>query len=205
MRPRSRKFAEGGTPNPAEYAEMWPTPDVRGFTNEGALKILVKVVEDREEFSGMAYGAARKKKEALWPTPTAYDWNTAVKSRVEPGSKTYKSNLKEAVQIWPTPNSRDWKDSGETQGNRHSPNLGTMVKRYPTPRVHGLSNGSGNVGAVNNLYEQGKITEEERRSMRSGNGGQLNPMFVAWLMGYPLAWADTRADLQISLIKGETS
>lgn len=29
--------------------------------------------------------------------------------------------------FWPTPNSRDWKDSGPTQGNRKSPNLGTVV------------------------------------------------------------------------------
>lgn len=31
--------------------------------------------------------------------------------------------------------------------------------------------------------------------------GQLNPQFVAWLMGYPLAWTDTRADLQVSLTR----
>jgi hypothetical protein len=32
-----------------------------------------------------------------WPTPTASDWNTPVKSRIKQGSKTYKRNLKEAV------------------------------------------------------------------------------------------------------------
>jgi len=32
--------------------------------------------------------------------------------------------------------------------------------------------------------------------------GQLNPQFVAWLMGYPLAWADTRAEFALSLLKG---
>jgi hypothetical protein len=35
------------------------------------------------------------------------------------------------VGSWPTPNQRDWKDSGPTQGNRKSPNLGTMVHRPP--------------------------------------------------------------------------
>jgi hypothetical protein len=28
---------------------------------------------------------------------------------------------------WPTPNARDWKDTGGSQGNRKSPNLGTKV------------------------------------------------------------------------------
>ena len=33
-------------------------------------------------------------------------------------------------------------------------------------------------------------------------GGGLNPQFVAWLMGYPLAWTDTRAELlRVSLIE----
>lgn len=31
---------------------------------------------------------------------------------------------------WPTPNARDWKDTGATQGNRHSPNLGTAVHTH---------------------------------------------------------------------------
>jgi hypothetical protein len=77
--------------------------------------------------------------------------------------------------------------------------------RYPTPGTSGLSNGSGNCEAINKLYEQGKITEEERRSMRFGNGGQLNPQFVAWLMGYPLAWTDMRAEFAITLTEGSPS
>lgn len=31
---------------------------------------------------------------------------------------------------WHTPNARDWKDTGATQGNRHSPNLGTAVHTH---------------------------------------------------------------------------
>ena len=38
-------------------------------------------------------------------------------------------SLQSAAKWWPTPNKRDWKDSGATQGNRHSPNLGTAVHR----------------------------------------------------------------------------
>ena len=31
---------------------------------------------------------------------------------------------------WPTPNARDWKDTGASQGRRHSPNLGTAVHTH---------------------------------------------------------------------------
>jgi hypothetical protein len=31
-------------------------------------------------------------------------------------------------------------------------------------------------------------TIEEARQMGAGNGGQLNPTWVEWLMGWPLGW-----------------
>lgn len=37
-------------------------------------------------------------------------------------------------ESWPTPNQRDWKDTGPSQGNRKSPNLGTAVHLWPTPK-----------------------------------------------------------------------
>jgi len=43
------------------------------------------------------------------------------------------------------------------------------------------------------LYSEGTITAEERRAMRAGNGGKLNPRWVEWLMGFPLGWTDLEA------------
>jgi len=63
---------------------------------------------------------------------------------------------------------------------------------FPTPGTTGMSNGSGNCEKSNKLHEMGLITDEERRSMRSGNGGQLNPTWVEWLMGWPLGWTDLK-------------
>ncbi len=63
---------------------------------------------------------------------------------------------------------------------------------YPTPGTTGLSNGSGNCEKANRLFEDGAITEEERKAFRAGNGGKLNPDWVAWLMGWPIGWDDIR-------------
>lgn len=38
------------------------------------------------------------------------------------------------------------------------------------------------------LETQGIISSEERRQMTAGSGGQLNPTWVEWLMGWPLEW-----------------
>jgi hypothetical protein len=48
---------------------LWPTPDTRGFTNKGSLKMLSEKAGSFEEFAGMAYRQGAKRKEKLWPTP----------------------------------------------------------------------------------------------------------------------------------------
>ena len=41
---------------------------------------------------------------------------------------------------------------------------------------------------MKDLEAKGIITPDERRQMTAGNGGQLNPTWVEWLMGWPLEW-----------------
>ena len=51
-------------------SERWPTPQTRGFTNDGDLMALGKMCNSWEEMSAMAYRASEKKKAMYWPTPT---------------------------------------------------------------------------------------------------------------------------------------
>jgi hypothetical protein len=116
----------------------------------------------------------------LWPTPTVCgNYNR------KGASATSGDGLATAVRMWPTPMARDWKDSAKS-GNRKSPNLGAEV-HWPTPRTKGMCGGS---GAWQQLKEA--TTIEEARMMGAGNGGQLNPTWVEWLMGWPLEWTDLR-------------
>lgn len=41
---------------------------------------------------------------------------------------------------------------------------------------------------MKDLEAKGIISSEERRQMTAGSGGQLNPTWVEWLMGWPLEW-----------------
>lgn len=52
---------------------LWPTPDVRGFTNDGALLMLKERCQSREEWAAMAYRSGSAQKQKLWPTPNASD------------------------------------------------------------------------------------------------------------------------------------
>jgi hypothetical protein len=138
--------------------QSYPTPDVRGFTNEGSLSMLSGMV-NREEFDGMGYRACKSKKDRIWATPQARDHRTGGADRWENPERS--RNLNDQV------------------AHQHS---------FPSPGTTGMSNGSGNCEKSNKLHEAGVITHDERKSMRAGNGGQLNPDWVCWLMGWPISW-----------------
>jgi hypothetical protein len=63
------------------------------------------------------------------------------------------------------------------------------VKQYPTPVASGkLNGGTRDFQRLQELADAGQISEDERRSMAAGNGGELNPDWVEWLMGFPQGW-----------------
>lgn len=73
---------------------LWPTPDVRGFTNDGALLMLKEKCRSREEWAAMAYRSGSGQKQKLWPTPNASDCrdrgnmsNPAVQRRMAKGKQ----------------------------------------------------------------------------------------------------------------------
>lgn len=132
----------------------------------------------------------------MWGTPTAND----AEKRGEFDITNPRNGLPAAVKLWPTPCARDWFPAHKAdyvakkkaQGHGMS-NLNDAVHLWPTPRTAGMCGGTGN---WNQLKEKCDSIEEARK-MGAGNGGQLNPTWVEWLMGYPLGWTD----LNVSVIR----
>ena len=98
------------------------------------------------------------------------------------------------VPMWPTPCATDYKGSGKTGDLRDR--LDYAVERgatkskdytWPTPRTKGMCGGTGSWELLKK-----NTTIEEARQMGAGNGGKLNPMWVEWLMGWPLGWTDLK-------------
>ena len=56
---------------------------------------------------------------------------------------------------------------------------------WPTPSTGAaLCGGTGNFQTLQKMADRGLITEEERRQLSQGNGGNTNPELLEWLMGY---------------------
>jgi hypothetical protein len=53
--------------------------------------------------------------------------------------------------------------------------LGVAVKMWPTPRA---------------FMHKDSTTDRGKSNFGEVVGGQLNPMWVEWLMGFPLGWTD---------------
>ena len=118
------------------------------------------------------------------PTPTAQDGisRKSTSSEVLNFDTNKSVSLDRWVGMWPTPNSLDWKDTGD-------PSLANIAAREsarPTPRTRHLCGGTGSHELLKKRKEDGTISESERLAM--SGGGQLNPLWVEWLMGWPIGW-----------------
>lgn len=131
-----------------------------------------------------------------WPTPTVADAYTGdlKSSQQKPGSM-HSVNLVNDVRMWPTPKATDYKGSGPrgSKSAEHDLCKGNLkgAVMYPTPTTGaGMCGGTGNYKQLKALEAAGEITPEECRSTVAGNGGQLNPEWVEWLMGFPIGWTE---------------
>ena len=122
----------------------------------------------------------------LWATPTARD-SKGANSLEHLATGNHVDQLANAVKLIPTPTAR----CGQTPciHGEGGMNMATYVKLIPTVTTgSGMCGGSANYQRLKEMEDAGIISAEERRSMEAGNGGQLNPDWVEWLMGFPIGW-----------------
>ena len=126
------------------------------------------------------------------PTPTSSDYRDqpTSKSWKAKGAINFKLSNPEIRAKWPTPVHSEARQGLQIRrdgkkGTQQS--LTTAVMTWPTPRTAGMCGGSGSWDLLNK-----NTTVEEARLMGAGNGGQLNPPWVEWLMGWPIGWTDLK-------------
>ena len=133
-----------------------------------------------------------------FPTPVAYDapdrrtFNPTmtksgqIRHRNKAGG-TSRASLSQIVKMWPTPQARDGDQRG-AQAKRYfnpkrSNDLPDAVAAFPTPSVNDSKNSTLPASPVTRDNLPGHLLRNGERP-----GGQLNPTWVAWLMGWPLEW-----------------
>jgi len=106
------------------------------------------------------------------------------------GGSNSRKALRKRLDLWPTPVHSEARQGLQIrrEGKKGTQtSLSTAVLTWPTPRTAGMCGGSGSWDLLNK-----NTTVEEARLMGAGNGGQLNPPWVEWLMGWPIGWTDLK-------------
>jgi DNA (cytosine-5)-methyltransferase 1 len=164
----------------------WPTPTVSDIYADN--------LKSSQQTDGSMHSVSLAHAVQMWPTPTA---------SVDTSNLNGKFNsltLWDAVRMWPTPTTQEVEHpeaeltetgrrkskDGETS---HSLGLADAVQMWPTMTANGMGS-SGHRELLEKHVNSGDITQDEKKQMSAGNGGRLNPMWVEWLMGFPLGWTD---------------
>ena len=148
-----------------------------------------------------------ERESGLWRTPDANMERGKrsyknMKSRIDRGMPLNLNDQLNAIEkgllkepkMFPTPTTADtWTDklksSQQKEGSMHSVNLSQAVhmeKMFPTPTSSdhkGWSKGHKRAEDPTNRLDF--AVEPDK-----GVGGTLNPMWVEWLMGFPIGWTD---------------
>ena len=106
----------------------------------------------------------------LWPTPRT--------TGLDGGSNSRKAA--KARGMWPTPTADDANNVTRISGQFQS--LTRKVQMFPTPTCQDASNNGGKSQKLRNT-----------KPLNAEVGGALNPMWVEWLMGWPLGLTDLSA------------
>lgn len=171
---RSPERRKGRTPSPAEFVMMWPTATASDWKCRGPNSHQQGLPE-----------AVR-----MWPTPTARDFKGANSTAhlTREGRRNHTYQLANAVKLWPTPTSRCGTGASQAETRQGGPDLQTAVRMYPTPQARDYF-----PPHSPEYIAKKKAEGHGMANLNDSVGGQLNPTWVEWLMGFPVGWTDLEA------------
>lgn len=164
------------------FSETWPRSGMMRSGIAFQLQPLVRLTDET------AYG--------YWPTPNAMsndktpcltDARLAWESEPRANGAKVQARLQDAAAFWPTPRANDAEKRGQIANDPRN-GLPAAVM-YPTP-TRSMHKGSSK-GAMTRSSGESRLNDRLDYRVEQGEItiGRLNPLWVAWLMGFPTEWA----------------
>lgn len=184
----------------ATASGYWPTPNSSSNDKTPCKTDADLAWQSKPRANGAKVQARLQDAAAFWPTPTAKDTGLStdldhiqlrrekVKAKGINGNG-FGMSLGEAVRRWPTPRANDAEKCGDFDVTNPRNGLPAAVRLYPTP-TRSMHKGS-SAGAMTRLSGASRLNDRLDYRVEQGNikTGRLNPLWVAWLMGFPIEWA----------------
>jgi len=122
----------------------------------------------------------------LWPTPVASEATAG--ARIPDGKRGPRlTDIVKRPDLWPTPTSSMMTINDMEQAKYHSSKRPSYQECYPTPAATDWKTGYRADSAAG-------MAQREKRAKplrdQQAPGGQLNPTWLEWLMGWPLGWTE---------------
>lgn len=96
-----------------------------------------------------------------------------------------------AAGLWPTPLRSDaTRGDCNSERSRRSPSLVSAYRSWPTP-VASMAKGS-SPAALTRKSGADRSNDRLDHAVMASDGGQLNPEWVEWLMGWPIGWTELK-------------
>ena len=175
------RIAKGHQTNLGDMVKLWPTPTA--MTGGDGVAPSHKEGKHGWNIGAAAHDSLSDNPNQMWPTPRAASGGPG-KNPNNPRGIHQGNPLATAVQMWPTPRKSMAKgptsrevNSGKTKGR-----LENAVQLWPTPSANEDAAGTPN-GKMQRML--GNHPEIRGTTPEQWSRGQLNPTWVAWLMGYP--------------------
>ena len=174
-----RTYLESSRLPPGKWSRIWSVQAITSSCLILKLRLSELGTVDRE------YSSSESR---MWPTPTAGQCGmTAMTSGRQPEKSTHLgAQVLIRSGLWPTPRANEYKDTLQhvppsrmkDPGKCNLTQAVAMKKLFTTPCA---------------ADAQGSHGGNNHRSLRTDVAGHLNPMWVEWLMGFPLGWTDLNA------------
>ena len=178
-----RMYLESSRLPPGKWSRIWSAQAITSSCSILKLRLSERGTDDQE------YSSSESQ---MWPTPTRMDYaKERMRSTQQKAGSRRSLDLPSAVRLWPTPRANEYKDTMQSvppsrlkdPGKCNLTQAIAMELMFATPCARDYRTGQrkryDNQGRANNLNDQ--------------IGGQLNPTWVEWLMGFPIGWTDLNA------------
>jgi hypothetical protein len=165
------------------------TLDTSGLTSPSTSPLSDRSGASSRTFGGISHLGL------MWSHVTFARWVTELKRESLQRRKSARLTNAQGSSSWPTPTAQSYgTNQGGGMGRKGAmrPSLETLAKQWPTPTVNGNYNQAG----LSPTSGDGLATVAHglHRPETCTHGGPckptLNPLFVEWLMGFPIGWTD---------------
>lgn len=178
-----RMYLESSRLPPGRWSRTWSVQAITSSCLILKLRLSERGTDDQE------YSSSESQ---MWPTPTRMDYaKERMRSTQQKAGSRRSLDLPSAVRLWPTPRANEYKDVLQSvppsrlkdPGKCNLTQAIAMELTFATPCARDYRTGQrkryDNPGRANNLNDQ--------------IGGQLNPTWCEWLMGFQIGWTDLNA------------